>query len=61
MTVAAATCEAANGASTAAIVLGAAAPAWLAARGLPARLVATDGAVTRTAGWPAPAVREPAA
>ena len=34
-------------ASTAAIVRGRSAPAWLAARGLPARLVAPDGAVTR--------------
>ena len=26
--------------------------AWLTAAGLPARLVATDGSVTRVAGWP---------
>lgn len=56
VTVANATCEAANAASTAAIVLGEDAPAWLEAAGLPARLVATDGHVVRVAGWPEPAV-----
>jgi thiamine biosynthesis lipoprotein len=50
--VAAATCVDANTASTAAIVLGGAAPAWLAEHGLPARLCAQDGTVTRVAGWP---------
>ena len=55
VTVAAATAEEANGASTAAIVLGAAAQAWLERIGLPARLVAHDGAETRVNGWPAPA------
>ena len=54
-TVAAQTCEAANGASTAAIVLGPAAEAWLAGAGLPARLVAQDGTVRRVGGWPEPA------
>jgi thiamine biosynthesis lipoprotein len=53
VSVAAATCVDANIASTAAIVLGAAAPEWLARRGLPARLCARDGSVTRVAGWPA--------
>jgi FAD:protein FMN transferase len=53
VSVAAATCVDANIASTAAIVLGAGAPDWLARRGLPARLCAQDGAVTRVAGWPA--------
>jgi thiamine biosynthesis lipoprotein len=53
-TVAAATCEAGNAASTAAIVLGDAAPAWLEAAQLPARLVDRDGRVLRLAGWPAP-------
>jgi len=53
VSVAAATCVDANIASTAAIVLGAAAPDWLAERALPARLCARDGAVTRVAGWPA--------
>ena len=54
-TVVAATCEAANAASTAAIVLGEAAPAWLEGAGLPARLVAVDGQVRRLGGWPEPA------
>lgn len=54
VSVAARTCLEANVASTAAIVRGRAAPGWLAARGLPARLVAPDGAVTRVAGWPEP-------
>ena len=52
-TVAAASCVAANTASTAAIVMGSAAVAWLARCGLPARLVAEDGVVTEVAGWPA--------
>ena len=51
VTVAARTCVAANTASTAAVVLGTAAPAWLRARGLPARLVAHDGGVLRVGGW----------
>jgi FAD:protein FMN transferase len=51
-TVAAASCVAANTASTAAIVLGADAPDWLAERGLPARLVAPDDRVVCTPGWP---------
>jgi len=50
--VAAASCVAANTASTAALVLGAAAPAWLTERGLPARLVAQDGSVRVLGGWP---------
>jgi FAD:protein FMN transferase len=50
--VAAATCIDANIASTAAIVLGPSAPGWLADAGLPARLVAVDGRVELTAGWP---------
>lgn len=53
-TVVAATCEAANAASTAAIVLGDVAPAWLDAAGYPARLVALDGSVVRLGGWPEP-------
>jgi FAD:protein FMN transferase len=51
-TVAAATCVDANAASTAAIIRSAAAPGWLAGLGLPARLVATDGAITTTGQWP---------
>jgi thiamine biosynthesis lipoprotein len=52
VTVAALDCVQANAASTAAIVLGREAPAWLERRGLPARLVAPDGSVALTAGWP---------
>jgi thiamine biosynthesis lipoprotein len=51
VSVAAASCVEANTASTAAIVLGATAPAWLWRRGLPARLVRHDGAVVGTCGW----------
>jgi thiamine biosynthesis lipoprotein len=50
--VAAASCVDANAASTAAIVLGDAAPGWLERTGLSARLVATDGEVVGIAGWP---------
>jgi thiamine biosynthesis lipoprotein len=49
--VAARSCVEANTASTAAIVLGATAPAWLWRMGLPARLVRRDGAVVGTCGW----------
>jgi thiamine biosynthesis lipoprotein len=52
VTVAARSCVAANTASTAAIVLGDSAPAWLAAHSLPARLVARDGTIQLVAGWP---------
>jgi thiamine biosynthesis lipoprotein len=52
VSVAAATCVDANTASTAAIVLGPAAPRWLSERNLPARLVARDGAITTTVDWP---------
>jgi thiamine biosynthesis lipoprotein len=51
--VAGATCVDANVASTAAIVLGSSAPGWLESRGLAARLVADDGTVVTTGGWPA--------
>ena len=54
VTVAAGSCLDANAASTAAIVRGRAAAAWLDARGLPARLVSPAGEVTRVAGWPEP-------
>ena len=50
--VVAATCEEANGASTAAIVLGEDAIDWLTAASLPSRLVRQDGSVVRVAGWP---------
>ncbi|GAA4557806.1 FAD:protein FMN transferase [Pseudonocardia xishanensis] len=51
VSVAAATCLDANTAATAALVLGADAAARLAAAGLPARLVGTDGRVTHVGGW----------
>jgi FAD:protein FMN transferase len=53
VSVAAATCVDANIASTAAIVLGASAPAWLDARSLPARLVSRSGGVVHVGQWPA--------
>ena len=56
--VAAASALAANMASTAAIVRGASALDWLTERGFAARLVAEDGSVTTTAGWPAPVARD---
>ena len=52
VSVAAASCVDANIASTAAVVLGDAAPAWLSARSLPSRLVSAGGAVRCIAGWP---------
>ncbi|HEY6277574.1 MAG TPA: FAD:protein FMN transferase [Streptosporangiaceae bacterium] len=52
VSVAAASCADANIASTAAIIRGGAAPAWLAGLGLPARLVAEDGRVHTIGGWP---------
>jgi thiamine biosynthesis lipoprotein len=48
-----ATCVAANVATTAALVLGADAPAWLESNDVTARLVDRTGAVTRIGGWPA--------
>ncbi|WP_151083416.1 FAD:protein FMN transferase [Nocardioides cynanchi] len=47
------TSVAANTASTAAIVLGNEATAWLAAHDVTARLVTAEGSVRRTGGWPA--------
>jgi thiamine biosynthesis lipoprotein len=52
VSVAAATCAEANAAATAAIVAGDWAEAWLATQDLPARLVANDGMVRFTRGWP---------
>jgi thiamine biosynthesis lipoprotein ApbE len=52
VTVAAATCTDANIATTAALVRGKSAPAWLAQLGLPARLVAHGGEVSRVGAWP---------
>ena len=51
--VAAASCVDANTASTAAVVLGRDAPAWLEARRLPARLVEPGGRVVTVGAWPA--------
>lgn len=52
VSVAGPTCVTANTASTAAIVLGKAAPDWLAERALPARLVTHSGAALHVGGWP---------
>jgi thiamine biosynthesis lipoprotein len=52
VSVAAASCLEANAASTAAVVLGAAAPAWLARRGHAALLVGRQGTEVRVGGWP---------
>ena len=54
VSVAAPDCLTANTTTTAAIVLGDRAEQWLAARGLPTRLVSTDGRIVRIAGWPEP-------
>jgi thiamine biosynthesis lipoprotein len=53
VSVTASLCVDANAATTAAIVLGPDAPAWLSQRGLPARLVDVAGAVLHLNGWPA--------
>jgi thiamine biosynthesis lipoprotein ApbE len=53
VSVAAGTCADANTASTAAIIRGRAAMAWLAKHALPARLVTVTGVVFTIAGWPA--------
>ncbi|HEV2476767.1 MAG TPA: FAD:protein FMN transferase [Candidatus Dormibacteraeota bacterium] len=55
-TVAAASCVDANIASTAAIVMGRGALAWLERHRLAARLVDQDGRVERSSHWPTPAV-----
>jgi FAD:protein FMN transferase len=52
VSVAAADCAEANIATTAALIRGRDAPAWLAALGLHARLVTRDGTVTTVGGWP---------
>jgi thiamine biosynthesis lipoprotein len=52
VSVVAATCVDANIASTTSIILGAGAPAWLAAHHLAGRLVAQDGRVVTVGGWP---------
>ncbi len=50
--VAGATCAGANAAATGAIILGDAAPSWLGAQNLPARLVHRDGSVITVGCWP---------
>jgi thiamine biosynthesis lipoprotein len=57
-TVAAGTCVDANIASTAAIVMGEGAVAWLEANRLAARLVDREGKIRRVAGWPDPGLSE---
>ena len=52
MSVAATTCADANAASTAAVVAGDRAEAWLAEARVPARLVSRDGEVRCVGGWP---------
>jgi FAD:protein FMN transferase len=56
VSVAGASCVDANGASTAAIVIGEEAPRWLAAHALPSLLVRYDGVTMRVASWPDEAV-----
>ncbi len=53
VSVTAATCLDANIASTAAVIRGEAAVAWLESLRLPSRLVGVDGRVRHVAGWPA--------
>ncbi len=53
VSVSAASCTDANIASTAAVIRGRAAPAWLTGLGLPARLVDEAGRVHTIGGWPA--------
>ncbi|MGH9124342.1 MAG: FAD:protein FMN transferase [Acidimicrobiales bacterium] len=60
VSVAAGSCCDANTASTAAVILGAAAPEWLGGHGLAARLVTVDGAVVCTGGWPSELTEEAA-
>jgi FAD:protein FMN transferase len=57
----ASTCVEANAWTTAAVVWGEDAVGNLAALGVPARLVATDGSVVRTQGWPPAGDRAPTA
>ena len=60
VSVAAQTCFAANTVSTAAIVRGWRALDWIAALGMPARLVDSDRIVHTVGGWPSPEPGEPA-
>ena len=56
VSVAAGDCVTANTATTAALVLGDRAEAWLETTGLPVRLVANDGRIVRLGSWPEPAI-----
>jgi len=56
VTVVADTCLMANVASTAAVILGSAAPCWLAQRGFHARLVSESGRTESVGDWPTDAV-----
>jgi thiamine biosynthesis lipoprotein len=58
VSVAAARCADANIATTAALVRGERAAAWLESLGLPARLVGWDGRVVTLSGWPASQARQ---
>jgi thiamine biosynthesis lipoprotein len=58
VSVVAGTCLDANAASTAGLILGEGAPAWLESLGLAARFAAVDGSVVRVGGWPAPLEQE---
>lgn len=59
VSVAAASCVDANTASTASVVMGPGAVAWLEQRQLPSRLVSPDGTVSVVAGWPPDEEAEP--
>ena len=61
VSVAAGSCADANIAATAALVRARAGAAWLARRGLPARLVDWDGTITTVADWPREAAMNPPA
>ena len=54
VSVAAGDCVTANTATTAALVLGENAEAWLEGTGLPVRLVGVDGRIVRLGAWPVP-------
>jgi thiamine biosynthesis lipoprotein len=59
VSVAAGSCTDANIAATAALVRARAGAAWLARRGLPARLVDWDGTITAVADWPSESTTDP--
>ena len=61
VSVAASSCVGANTASTAAVLMGEAAPAWLASLRLPARLVRASGELVVVGGWPEPEASDPEA